>query len=73
MHNIDKDMSRMISVNHTRTDRPIFTQNTNQSASLNSCFFSNRSLNRDFEVRISIEKVMQLIESPTRFVFIFQY
>ena len=31
-----------------KTDRPIFTTNTNQSASLNFCFFSNRSENRCF-------------------------
>ena len=36
-----------IRLNQSKTDQPIFIENTNQSANLNSCFFSNRSLYQD--------------------------
>lgn len=33
-------------MNQSQSDQPIFNENTNQSANLSSCLFSNRSIRR---------------------------
>ena len=50
----------------TRTDRPIFTQNTNQTANLNFCFFRNRSRWPGSEENWKNKDVMQFLDLRVR-------